>query len=480
MMPAMPRSLPVRPDVLPHDLAALRQLADQAFSRAAGAPLVGGNAVRILRDAAENYPAWEAAIEQARSTIHLEMYIVHRDRVGRRFVDLLARRAREGITVRVVYDWWGCGTGPLLGLFRPLIKAGGQVRPFNPPTVTTILGWVRRDHRKLLVVDGRVAYISGLCIGRMWEGDPTRGTAPWRDTGVEVTGPAVGHAEAAFTESWQLTGGRMPRLGGPTVESPEETGSVNLRIIPTEPFTARLLRVDLLATALARRTLWITDAYFIDHGPYLEALRRTARDGVDVRLLLPQGSDIGWTVPASRTLYRTLLEAGVRIFEWNGSMIHAKTAVADGRWARIGSSNLNVTSWFGNWELDVAIEDATVAGTLAEHYLQDLSHSTEIVLTGKRRTRSVRGASPRARTRRAVRSVSGVGSSLGAVVTGSRRLEDFEVLPLVGAGLLLVAVAVLAYLRPVVLAWPLALLAVWTGLGFLGEAVRLWRSRRHG
>jgi len=477
-MRPMPRALPVRPGALPRDLAALRQMADQAFSRAAGAPLVGGNDVRILRDAAENYPAWEAAIERARSTIHLEMYIIHRDRVGRRFVDLLARRAREGVTVRVVYDWWGCGTGPLLGLFRPLTKAGGEARPFNPPTVTTVLGWVRRDHRKLLVVDGRVAYVSGLCIGRMWEGDPRGGRAPWRDTGVEIRGPAVSHAEAAFADSWQLTGGRMPHPGGPTVEHPEEAGTVNLRLIPTEPFTARLLRVDLLAAAMARRTLWITDAYFIDHGPYLEALRRAARDGVDVRLLLPQGSDIGWTVPASRTLYRTLLEAGVRIFEWSGPMVHAKTAVADGRWARIGSSNLNVTSWFGNWELDVAIEDADVAGMLAEHYAEDLAQATEIVLTEKRRPKQVRPVPPKVRARRAVRAVSGVGSSLGAVVTGSRRLEDFEVVPLVGAGVLLIALATLGFLRPVLLAWPLAFLTVWTGLSFLGEAVKLWRARR--
>ena len=151
-------------------------------------------------------------------------------------------------------------------------------------------------------------------------------------------------------------------------------------MIPTEPFTAAMLRVDLLVATMARRLLWITDAYFIGHGPFLEALQQAARDGVDVRLLLPQGSDVGWTVPVSRTLYRSLLEAGVRIFEWNGTMIHAKTAVADSRWARIGSTNLNLNSWIGNWELDVAIEDESRSRARSrQHYEEDLANSTEIV-----------------------------------------------------------------------------------------------------
>jgi cardiolipin synthase len=117
----------------------------------------------------------------------------------------------------------------------------------------------------------------------------------------------------------------------------------------------------------------------VGHGPYVSALQHAAQDGVDVRLLLPQGSDVGFTVPLSRTLYRTLLDSGVRIFEWNGSMMHAKTAVADSRWGRIGSTNLNLNSWVGNWELDVAIEDPRVAQTMEEHYERDLANSTEII-----------------------------------------------------------------------------------------------------
>src|SRR5262245_62177442 len=210
------------------DRATLQQLADQAFSRAAGAPLVTGNRVRVLRDAAENYPAWTHAIEQARSTIHVEMYIIHADHVGRRFIDLLARKAREGVKVRLLYDWFGCGWVPLRGVFHPLFKAGGEVLAFNPPHLATALGWVRRNHRKLITVDGRVAFVSGLCVGAMWEGLPKKGRDPWRDTGVEIVGPATAHAERAFATSWRFAGGKIDDCEVPDDETIGPAGPVSL------------------------------------------------------------------------------------------------------------------------------------------------------------------------------------------------------------------------------------------------------------
>lgn len=475
----MPRPLAARPAALPRDLSGVRTLADQALSRAAGAPLSAGNRVRVLRDAAENYPTWARAILDARATIHIEMYIVHLDEVGRRFVELLATRAREGVKVRVVYDWWGCGLAPLLGLFRPLVRAGGEVRAFNPPSFGSILGWVRRNHRKVIVVDGRVAYVSGLCIGKMWEGYPDRKQPGWRDTGVEIIGPAVAHVEQAFADSWRLCGGVIDPATLPTTPT-AAAGDVLVRVIPTEPFTANIYQLDLLVTAVARRKLWISDAYFIGHGPYGEALCRAARDGVDVRLLLPQGSDIGWSVPVARTLYRTLLEAGVRIFEWNGPMMHAKTAVADDQWARVGSTNLNINSWLGNWEMDIAIEDPGVARRLADHFRQDIAQSTEIVL-GRPRKKVAASARVRARrsARRARRTMTGVGRSIGAAITGSRPLEDFEIAPLLGVGLVLALIAAGTVWNPAVLAWLLAIVIGWTALSFIAEAgVMWWRRRR--
>jgi phosphatidylserine/phosphatidylglycerophosphate/cardiolipin synthase-like enzyme len=465
--------------ILSRDRAALRTLADQAFSRTGSAPLVGGNHVRVLRDAIENYPAWERAIADARRTIHLEMYIVHRDRVGRRFVDLLASKAREGVRVRVLYDWFGCGLGPMLGLFRPIVRAGGEVRVFNPPRFYPALGWIRRNHRKLLAVDSRIAFVSGLCIGVAWEGRPEKKQDPWRDTGVEIIGPAVAQTERAFAESWRFAGGTLDPESLPNELDIPEAGPVALRTIPTEPFSASMLRMDYLVTAMARRLLWITDAYFIGHGPYLEALRQAARDGVDVRLLLPQGSDVGWTVAVSRTLYRTLLESGVRIFEWNGTMVHAKTAVADSRWARIGSTNLNLNSWLGNWELDVAIEDETVARTLEAHFKEDLAHATEIIMDG--RPRRVDHTRPRqlARrsARRAVRTVGGLGHSITAAVSGNRQLEIWELMPLLALGILVSVIAGLLVWKPHVLAWPFAILAGWIGVSLILEAFGVWRRR---
>jgi phosphatidylserine/phosphatidylglycerophosphate/cardiolipin synthase-like enzyme len=472
--------VPARPPALPANRDTLRTLAEQAFSRTAGAPLVGGNAVRVLRDATENYPAWREAIARARRTIHIEMYIFHRDRVGRDFVAALTAKARAGIKVRVIYDWFGSGLGPRLGLFTPLIRAGGEVRPFNPPSLSTALGWLRRDHRKLLVIDGEIAYVSGLCIGEAWLGRPDRRHDPWRDTGLEIVGPVVGQAEQSFADSWGLAGGDRTQLLPLTPRPAAEPGRVNLRLIATEPFTANMLRLDLLVASLARRRLWIADAYFIGTGPYLEALKRAAADGVDVRLLLPQDSDVGWTVPVSRSLYRPLLEANVRIFEWSGTMIHAKTAVADSLWARIGSTNLNLNSWIGNWELDVAIEDDETARTLETHYEEDLERSTEIVLktyskprsVGLRRSgpRPVRSARRARSRRRMARTVTGLGHSLGAAITGNRPLENFELAPLVGAGVLLAATALVGFFAPRSLAWPIAGLAAWTAITFFVEA----------
>jgi phosphatidylserine/phosphatidylglycerophosphate/cardiolipin synthase-like enzyme len=467
--------------MLPGDRAALRALADQALSRAAGAPLVAGNDVRVLRDAAENYPAWDEAIDSARSAINVEMYIIRLDRIGRPFVERLAAKARQGVAVRVLYDWFGSGSSPVLGLFKPLLRAGGEVRVFNPPTFAPALGWLRRDHRKLITVDDRVAFVSGLCVSEKWLADARRRRPPWRDTGVALKGPVVAHALEAFADTWRLSGGVLPDDAMVTRTLPP-AGSVHVRLVPTEPFTASMLRLDLLVAAMARESLWITDAYFLDHGPYLESLRRAAADGVDVRLLLPRDSDVGWTVPAARTLYRTLLEGGVRIYEWNGSMIHAKTAVVDGRWSRVGSTNLNLNSWLGNWELDVAIEDVRVSQTLAAHFEEDLEHATEIVLHDGRRARSRVPVSARARargsTRQIVRTVSGVGRSMGAAVTGSRPLGDYELVPLLAGGLLLVGLAVGVYVSRSIFVWPFMVLAAWTGFSLLGEAVRLWRTRR--
>lgn len=357
--------------------------------RSTGTPLVGGNALRVLTDGARNYPAWTKAIEEARDHIHLKMYIVHNDRTGRALRDLLVEKAREGVKVRVLYDWFGSLRPSALFFWSPLVKAGAEVRIANPPSIEVVFGLASRDHSKLLAVDGRVAYISGLCVGDAWIGDPDRGTAPWRDTGVELRGPAVADAEAAFAAVWKLWGRRtpIPDEDLPHAESIPEVGATKLRVVRTVPERTALYRTELSVAMHATQRFWITDAYFMPTSIYRESLRSAAHDGVDVRLLIPSSSDLPWISNYSRTLYRPLLEAGVRIFEWNGSMVHAKTAVVDGRWSRIGSSNLNPSSWVGNWELDVLVEDEAIGREMEQIFLEDLTNATEVVITERNKVR---------------------------------------------------------------------------------------------
>ena len=221
-------------------IAPLRRFADQAFSRAAGAPLVPGNEIRLLKDAAENYPAWIEAIRSAKQTVHFETYIIHADKVGYEFAELIAAKAREGVRVRLIYDWLGArGTASWL-FWRRLRKAGVEVRCFNPPRLDSPLAWLSRDHRKLITVDGRIGFVTGLCVGQRWVGDPARRMDPWRDTGVQLEGPAVFDLENAFAQMW--TALRPPhsppdlmpdQVRGPSV------GDVALRIVASQPTLAR-------------------------------------------------------------------------------------------------------------------------------------------------------------------------------------------------------------------------------------------------
>jgi cardiolipin synthase A/B len=465
-------------------ISSMRLLADQAFARTAGAPLVSGNRVRLLKNAEENYPAWLEAIHAAQQAIAFESYIIYDDDIGSQFADALMAKAREGVRVRVLYDWLG-GLGKTSPRFwRRLSRAGVEVRCFNPPRVDSPLGWVSRNHRKSVCVDNRIAFVTGLCVGRVWVGDPTHGIEPWRDTGVEVRGPAVADIARAFAQAWSEAGPPLPADEVPDQESIPPAGDVMLRVVASMPNIAGLYRLDQLIAAVARRTLWLTDAYFIGSASYVQALRGAALDGVDVRLLVPSASDIQILVPLSRAGYRPLLEAGVRVFEWNGRMLHAKTAVADGRWARVGSTNLNLSSWIGNWELDVAVEDEAFAASMQAMYLEDLAHATEIVLGERRRVHTTvppepRPAGERRGTGSAGRLAAGaisVSSAIGAAITNRRVLGPAEAKVMAIAGVVLLAVVGLVALWPVLLVIPFTVLGLWMSMALLIKAYQLHRA----
>lgn len=470
---------PTPPSALPHARNRIRAFAEQALSRAAGAPLIGGNSVRLLKDAGENYPAWGAALAGARRSILFENYIVADDDVGRSFVSALAERARAGVRVYALYDWMGALGAASRRLWEPLRSAGGEVRCFNPPRLESPLGWLSRDHRKMIAVDGEVGFVTGLCVSRKWMGDPARGRDAWRDTGIELRGPAVAEVERAFSETWAAAGPPMSGTGPASPDTIAPVGDMTVRVLAAEPNLAALYRLDQLIAAMARRTLWLTDAYFVGVSPYVQALRAAALDGVDVRLLVPGASDLPVVSPLSRAGYRPLLEAGVRVFEWNGSMLHAKTAVADGRWARVGSTNLNIASWLGNYELDVTIEDERFGAMMQQVYEGDLAHATEIVLASRNR---VRAAAPRPAVRRggsASRAAAGalrLGNSVSAAITNRRVLGPAEAGTMAKVGVVLLVLATVAVLWPLAVAVPAAVLGAWLALALLAKAWRLRRS----
>ncbi len=469
-------------------------LLDQAFTRAAGASLVPGNAVALLRDGTDNYPQWLRAIAGAQRHICFENFIFFEDDVGAEFSAALIERARAGVEVRMVYDWLGCLGKASKRFWRPLLAAGVLVRCFNSPRAAHPILWLQRDHRKLLTVDGELGFVTGLCVGRPWRGDPGRGLAPWRDTGVQIRGPALVEMESAFAESWDAsqplmgaTGSSAPQAFQPFVptRSPApDAGDVALRVVATTPGMLAVLRLDQLIAAAARRTLWITDAYFAGIPPYIQALRAAAMDGVDVRLLVPGASDIALLRPLSQAGYRPLLEAGVRVFEWKGSMLHAKTAVADGCWARVGSSNLNIASWVGNYELDALIENESFAAQMERMFESDVAQSTEIVLRRERRRRRTRRTAREAgesRSGSAGRAAAGalrLSRTVGAALTEQRVLATTEARIVAVVAVIALLLAICVVIWPWVAAAPVALFLAWVSLVLVTRAVSLRRERR--
>ena len=365
----------------------LRLLAEQAFSRAAGAPLVAGNTVDLLIDGQANFDAWLDAIRGAHHAVLFENYIFRDDSTGQAFRDALVERAVAGVRVCVLRDWLGCLGQSRAAFWAPLQAAGGEVRVYNPLRFTRPFGWLSRDHRKLLVVDADVGFVGGLCVSGKWLGDPARDVPPWRDTAVAVRGPVLRDLVQVFADSWAQVGEPLPEQLLADWPQVAPVGHTDLRVVATVPNTAGLYRIDQLIASMARTNLWLTDAYFVGVAPYVQALAAAARDGVDVRLLVPGSSDIPAIGAMSRAGYRPLLEAGVRVFEWNGSMLHAKSAVADSRWARVGSSNLNVASWIGNYELDAVMEDVPFAERMMRQYEADLGNATEVHLREARQAR---------------------------------------------------------------------------------------------
>ena len=281
------------------------------------------------------------------------------------------RRREQGVRVCVVYDW--LGSTQFGGPWAPLREAGAEVRCFNPPSVDSPLAWLTRDHRKSIVVDGEIAFVSGLCVSAKWNGDPRDGWSRGATRASRLRGDAVADIEEALSPGLDRVRRRAAarRRGASKIAI---AGDVRVRVIAGVPGSASTYRTRSCSSRRSRASTCGSPMRTSSERPRTRRrLRAAARDGVDVRLLVPGASDVPAVSPLSRAGYRALLEAGVRVFEWNGTMLHAKTAVADRRWSRVGSTNLNLVSWMSNYELDVAIEDVDFAEAMARAVRGDLA-----------------------------------------------------------------------------------------------------------
>ncbi|HSG08995.1 MAG TPA: phospholipase D-like domain-containing protein [Longimicrobiales bacterium] len=470
----------------------------EEVERATGSPTHRGNLIRLQFEGSITFDAWIEAIDRAQAFVYFENYVVRDDRVGRAFREALINKARQGVPVFVIYDWVGCWATPR-AYWKPMREAGVHIRAFNPPSLALgdPLGVLQRDHRKLVVVDGEAAFVGGFCVGEEWAGGATR--APWRDTGLEIRGPAARAAALAFERLWGEMGESISLAS--TLPVPEGAGPSPVWIIEGEPGKARVYRTLHLTAAKARQRIWITDAYFVAPRSVSEALAAAAWQGVDVRILVPAHSNWPWVRSISRGGYRFLLENGVRVFEWQGPMMHAKTTVADGVWSRVGSSNLNSASLMGNWEIDVGVLDQGFGSQLEGLFLADLASSREIVLPARipvgtsTRTPGERSMPTesldsqgtlqerlaRMRSRGAGRlgmaPLVRAGSALGGALAGNRPLgrEDRTVLGTLSIGILLVAI--LAGLFPTIVGWTVAAAAFWFGAAM---GIRAFAQARRG
>ena len=349
----------------------------RALDRTTGSRAIPGNRVDLLIDGPEIFTAALAGIERARRWIHFDNYIIRDDRTGRRFAEALMERAAAGVRVRVLTDWFG-SSGTPREYWERLRREGVEVRWFGPPRLFDLAANVVRNHRKLIVADGAWAVTGGYCVADEWAGDPEKGRQPWRETALGIQGPAAAALDAAFGQAWSAAGGALPR--DELAEQAPEAGTSLVRVVAGVPGRERVFRTMALLLSGSTRRFWVTDAYFMAPRRLHQALLDASRDGVDIRLLVPGTSDLPWVRNLTRFGYRALLRGGVRIFEWNGPMLHAKTMVVDGRWVRVGSSNLNASSLFGNWELDVLVDDPALASAMEARFRRDIDQSAEVTL----------------------------------------------------------------------------------------------------
>ncbi|MBI4565517.1 MAG: cardiolipin synthase ClsB [Planctomycetes bacterium] len=334
-----------------------------------------GNRVRLLKGGGEAYPRMLESIASARHSVLMEMYTFASDATGLRFARAMAERARAGVAVRLLYDSLG-SRDTSTSIFQFLRAAGARVTPFRPWGRFT---WRRRDHRKLVIVDGRLAFVGGLNVSDAYAPE-SEGGQNWRDTQIEIEGPEVGDLVSLFAEVWgEERDEDLFPAGAPPAPEPVSEGVPVAAIGSERRRMRKVIGTSYLHALLnARRRIWIENAYFVPSLKFSRALRRAALQGVDVRILIPYRTDLWPVYYATRALLDGMLKRGIRIFEYHGPILHAKTSVIDGYWSSVGSYNLDHLSMFHNYEATAIVLSRDFGAQMEAMFAEDCGRSVEV------------------------------------------------------------------------------------------------------
>ena len=364
---------------------------------------IAGNAVLLLEDGVATHRAQLDAIKSARDSIHLDVYILRDDDLGQLYAKALEAKARAGVKVRLIYDSFG-SISTSDKFFDGLRDAGAELLEYNdvnPLKDPRLWRWNHRNHHKLLIVDGRIAFTGGINVSNEYSGESSlrksarkAGREGWRDTQVQIEGPAVAAFQRAFLRLWarskppvQETRALFPDLkprGHDIVQLLTSPGADLLDVMfpigESKPNRKRIYSAYLAAITHAQSRIWITQAYFAPDDQFVDVLKAAAKRGVDVRLIMPGMSDVSTSLNLQRHYYSRLLKAGIRLYEYEPAVMHAKTAVIDGVWSTVGSSNLDYRSFIHNDEANAIILGQDFARQMENLFQADIEHSTEIKL----------------------------------------------------------------------------------------------------
>jgi cardiolipin synthase len=350
-------------------------------------PLTKGNKVTLLVDGQAAYAAMFKAIQGARDHINLETFIIEDDETGRKFADLLLQKQAEGVQVNLIYDSVGSFSTPA-PFFQRLRDKGIQVVEFNPINpFKARKHWIlaHPDHRKILIIDGKVAIAGGINISKVYSSTPFRRDPdektplPWRDTDVQIEGPAVTEFQKLFLDTWQKQKG--PALSKRNYfPDQKEAGNALVRVVGSTPGQSNriIFIVYVSAITFAEHSIHLTNAYFIPDDQTLDAFTDAARRGVDVKIILPSTSDSRMALYAAQYNYSELLKAGVKVYERRNALLHAKTAVIDGVWSTVGSTNLDYWSLLSDDEVNTVVLSHEFAVEMEKMFARDLAESDEI------------------------------------------------------------------------------------------------------